>query len=93
MVVKKPNSDVRICLDTVDLTKAMKREHYPLRTVEEVVASLSKAKIFSTLDATSEFYQIKMAEGSTWLTTFNTPFGRSKFERLPFGLVSYSRSP
>ena len=29
-----------------------------------------------------------MAEESTWLTTFNTPFGRFKFERLPFGLVS-----
>ena len=88
VVVKKPNGDVRICLDPVDLNKAVKREHYPLRTVEEVAATLAEARVFSTLDATSGFYQIRLAEKSTWLTTFNTPFGRFKFERLPFGLVS-----
>ena len=83
IVVRKPNGDVRICLDPVDLNKAVKREHYPLKTVEEVAASVSEA----TLDATSGFYQIKLAEEGTWLTTFNTLFGRFKFERLPFGLV------
>ena len=78
----------RICLHPVDLNKAVKREHYPLRTVEEAAATLSEARVFSTLDATSGFYQIRLAEESTWLTMFNTPFGRFKFERLPFGLVS-----
>ena len=29
IVVRKPNGDVRICLDPVDLNKAVKREHYP----------------------------------------------------------------
>ena len=84
VVVKKPNGDVRICLDLMDLNKAVKREHYPLRTVEEVPPSLSEAMVFSTLDATSGFYQIRLAEESTWLTTFN----RFKFEGLPFCLVS-----
>lgn len=70
------------------LILSVKREHYPLKTVEEVAASMSEAKVFSSLDATSGFYQIKLAEESTWLTTFNTLFGRFKFERLPFGLVS-----
>ena len=88
VVVEKPNGDVRICLDPVDLNKAVKREHYPLRTVEEVAATLAEARVFSTLDATSGFYQIRLAEERTWLTTFNTPFGRFKFERLLFGLVS-----
>ena len=72
----------------MNLNKVVKREHYPLRTVEEVAASLSQAKVFFTLDATSGFYQIWVAEESTWLTTFNIPFGRFKFERLPFSLVS-----
>lgn len=88
VVVKKPNGDVRICLDSVKLNKSIQREHYPLKTVEKVAASLGDAKIFTTLDVTSGFYQIKLAEKSTWLTTFNTPFGRYKFERLPFGIVS-----
>ena len=48
--VKKPKGDVCICLDPV------KREHYSLRAVEEVAASLAEARVFSTLDATSGFY-------------------------------------
>ena len=56
-------------------------------TVEEVAASMSGAKVFSTVDATSVIYQIKLTEESIWLTTFNTPFGGFKFERLPVGLV------
>ena len=50
----------------------IKIEHYPLKMVEEVAASMSEAKVFSALDATSGFYEIKLAEESTWLTTFNT---------------------
>ena len=81
-VLKKPIADVRICLHPVDLNKAVKREHYPLKTVEEVAAPLAEASVFSTLDATTGFYQIRLAGESTWLTTFSTPFGRYKFERL-----------
>ena len=88
VVVKKPNGDVRVCLDPLDLNKAVKREHYPLRTVEEVVATLAEARVFSTLDAISGFYQIRLPEESTWFTTFNVPFSRFKFERLSFDLVS-----
>ena len=56
VVVRKPNGDVRICLDPVDLNKAVKREHCPLKTVGEVAANMSEAKVFSTLDTTSGFY-------------------------------------
>ena len=162
VVVRKPNGDVCICLDPVDLNKAVKREHYLLKRVEEVAASMSEEKVSQpliprqdstrsswskkvlgllrsthplailvwyqpqsffkgpclrclrtvivddllvwgkniedhghtlkqvlkraeendlTIDSTSGFYQIKLVKESTWLTTFNTPFGH-------FGLVS-----
>ena len=38
VVVRKPHGDVRMCPLPVDLNKAVKREHYPLKTVEEVGA-------------------------------------------------------
>ena len=56
--------------------------------MEEVAVTLAEARVFSTLVVESGFYQIRLEEESTWLTTFNTPFGRFKFERLPFGFVS-----
>jgi len=49
---------------------------------------LSDAKHFSVLDATSGYWQIKLDEESSLLTTFNAPFGRYRFTRMPFGIHS-----
>ena len=65
----------------------MKRERYVLPTLKDVTSKLSGASVFSSLDATSGFYQIPL-EGSCVLTTFITPFGRYCFQRLPFGITS-----
>ncbi|KAL9953715.1 hypothetical protein ACROYT_G041171 [Oculina patagonica] len=67
---------------------AIKREHYPMKTIEEVVAEIPGAKVFSTLDAKLGFWQIKLDEASSKLCTFNSPFGRYRFTRLPFGIKS-----
>lgn len=87
VVVEKPNK-VRICLDPRDLNRAIKRPHYPMKTVEEVATQLNGATIFSKLDASSGFWTIKLDEESSKLTTFNTPFGRYKYKRLPMGISS-----
>ena len=74
MVVRKGNK-LRLCIDPRDLNKALKRSHYPMPTIEEVLPELSKAKIFSVADAKNGFWQIKLDEPSSYLTTFWTPFG------------------
>ena len=38
-----------MCLDPVDLNKALKRKHYPLETVEKVAASMSEPKFSQPL--------------------------------------------
>ena len=59
-----------------------------MKTIEEVVAEMPNAKVFTKLDATSGFWQLKLTEESSKLTTFNTPFGRYRFRRAPFGIKS-----
>ena len=49
---------------------------------------MCNAKYFSKLDASQAFWQIKLDEESCKLTTFNTPFGRYCFTRLPYGINS-----
>ena len=55
LVVAKPNK-LRICLDPHDLNKAIRREHYQLPTVEEVVTRLTQAKKFTVVDAKDGFF-------------------------------------
>ena len=90
MVIAETPKKLRICTDPRDLNKAIKREHFPMKTIEEVVQNMPGAKVFSKLDATSGYWQFKLDEESSKLCTFNTPFGRYRFLRVPFGIVSAS---
>lgn len=87
VVVEKPSTGkLRICLDPVDLNRSIKRPHYPMRTIEDVLPQLTGARYFTKLDARSGYWAIKLTNDSTFLTTFNTPFGRYRYLRLPFGI-------
>ena len=88
VTVLKKNGDIRVCLDPRDLNRAIKREHYKLPTREEVMAQFSNARYFSKLDASQGFWQLCLDERSSFLTTFNSPFGRYRYLRLPFGISS-----
>ena len=88
VTIIKPNGKLRICIDPRNLNKAIKREHYPMKTIEEIASRMPNATTFSVLDASSGFWQVKLDEPSSKLCTFNTPFGRYKFNRLPFGISS-----
>ena len=89
VVVKKPNGNLRICIDPKDLNKLLKCSHYPLPTIEDILTDLSRAKVFSTFDFKNGFWHIELDKESSKLTTFNTLFGRSyRWLRLPFGLSS-----
>ena len=83
--VRKKNGRVRICIDPTDLNKAILREHYPMNSIDDVATRLHGSKYFTTLDANMGYYQIKLTEESSRLTTFNTPFGRYRYLRMPMG--------
>ena len=88
VVVPKKDGKVRICVDLKPLNASVKRETHPLPKVDDTLAQLSGAKIFSKLDANCGFWQIPLAEKSRHLTTFITPFGRFCFNKMPFGISS-----
>ena len=83
---RKSNGKLRICLDPKDLNTAIKRPHYPTPTLEEITHKLAGSMIFSKLDARHGYWSVQLDDESKRLTTFNSPFGRYCFRRLPFGL-------
>ena len=88
VVVPKKAGKVRICVDLKPLNESVLRENHPLPHVDEILAQLNGATIFSKLDANSGFWQIPFTEQSKLLTTFITPFGHYCFNNLPFGITS-----
>ena len=87
MVLKK-GGDIRICVDLKPLNESVLREVHPLPKVDETLAQISGATVFTKLDANSGFWQIPLAKKSRLLTTFITPVGRYCFNKMPFGISS-----
>lgn len=88
IIVEKRDGSLRLCLSPLELNKYVKREVFQIPTVEDLTANMSGKSVFTVLDWKDGFLHIPLEETSTYLCVFNTPFGRYKFERLPFGLVS-----
>jgi transposase InsO family protein len=86
--VRKKNGTVRICVDFRLLNEAIVRQPYQMPSLEDIITRLGGAKIFSSLDARSGYYQIRIEEESQKYLGFTTPIGRFKFMRLPFGISS-----
>ena len=38
VTVHKKNGQLHVCIDPRDLNNAIKREHYPMKTIEEIIA-------------------------------------------------------
>jgi len=88
VIVEKSNGDLRICLDPKDLNKAVLREHHKIPTIQDIALKFQGMDCFTILDMRHGYWHVPLSVESSLLTTFNTPFGRYRFLRLPFGLKS-----
>jgi hypothetical protein len=62
VIAEKPNGTFRICLDPRDLNKAIRRPHYPMKTLNDVLPQLAEAKFFTKLDARSGYWTLRLSE-------------------------------
>ena len=85
VVATKKSGNLRICIDPRPLNKALKREHYPLPVMDDILPKLAGSKVFSKLDLSNAYWHVHLDEESSMLTTFQTPYGRYRWKRLPFG--------
>ena len=82
---RKPNGDVRVCLDPSNLNKAIIREHHKPITVKEIAHELAGATVYTKADALKAFLQIHLTHEASLLTMFNSHRGWLRFLRMPFG--------
>ena len=82
---RKPNGEVRVCLDPSNLNKAIIREHHKPMTVEEIAHKLAGVTVYTKANALKAFLQIHLMHEASLLTTFNSHRGQLRFLRMPFG--------
>ena len=92
VIVEKKNKTLRICLDPKPLNEGIKRERYMISTPQDVQSQLSGKSIFTVLDMRDAFWHVRLSDESSYLCTFNTPWGRKRFLRMPFGIFISQRS-
>ena len=88
LFVRKHDGSLRFCVDYRRLNAETKKDQYPLPLIENTLARLCKAKIYTKLDIRQAFHRIRIAEGHEDLTTFKTQLGAYKYLVLPFGLCN-----
>ena len=82
----KEDGSLRLCLDPKDLNKAIERNQWYARTLDDILPELAESKYFTVKDATSRFCHILLDFRSSLPTTFNTLWGKYRWLRMPFGL-------
>ena len=56
--------------------------------IEDMLDQVGDCKFLSKIDLSKGFYQVPLSEADKDKTVFCTPFGKFRFNRMPFGLVN-----
>ena len=87
--VPKGDGHIRLCGDyNVTINPKLEVDKYPLPKPEEIFATLAGGKIFSKIDMTHAYQQMRLTEDCRILVTINTHRGFYRYTRLPFGVAS-----
>ena len=70
VVVKKKNSDIRLCIDWQQLNTATIKDAYPFPNLPQDLDVLACNKWFSTIDSRQGFNQVEIEESDRYKTVF-----------------------
>ena len=88
VLVSKPDGSSRFCIDYHKVNSITKTDAYPLPHIDDTLNALGGAKVFTTLDLQSGYWQVALDEASKELTAFTTNQGDWEFNVLPFELTN-----
>ena len=88
VVVTKPSGKIRLCIDLRMPNKAVITDGYAIPRIEELLHTMKGCGVFSKIDLSEAYLQLRLHKDSRELTTFITHDGLFRFKRCPFGLAS-----
>ena len=90
VMVKKKNGELRFCCDFRPLNEVTIKDAYPLPRIDESLARLGKAKIYTSIDLAWAFWQIPVRKADRHKTAFACELGLFEWRRMPFGMCNAS---
>ena len=84
---KLGNPKLCICLDPMNLNKAVVHEPYHFKTPEDITHLIANSCIMMVCDCKKGYWHWELDEASSFLTTFNNELGRFQDTVMPFGIT------
>ena len=88
VMVRKKDGTYRMCIDFRMLNDITIPDAFPLPRTDDLIEALGSARLFSSMDLGSAFWQVGLPEEKKHTTAFATPEGLYEFNRMPFGLCN-----
>ena len=78
----------RVCIDYRKLNDTIRKDHFLLPFIDQMIEKLSRHEYYCFLDGYSRYNQIPVAPEDQEKTTFTCPYGTFAYRRMPFGLCN-----
>nr|GFC11683.1 DNA-directed DNA polymerase [Tanacetum cinerariifolium] len=82
----------RVCIDYRKLNEAIRKDHFPLAFIDQMLERLAGNEYYCFLDGCSGYFQILIDPKDQEKTTFACPYGTFACKRMPFGLCNAPRT-
>ena len=86
VIMKKTNSNLRVCLDPTDLNKYIIHPICNMRTLEEIIDMLKGSMYFAVFNSAKSFFHVPLDHELKQLMAMLTPVGIYLYNVLAMGL-------